>query len=550
MAISAEAAAVIGASPHSFHGGSAEFLRRPSSLMKCPFMRAFLSLKTAYRSSPSPIQAISAKSSPDLHQYGSQNQHLDTLVETALEISRVSPEENPLALPQPDADLIQSRYANKKSSIMVLGLSVHSAPVEMREKLAVSEADWAQAIEELSAYPHIDEAGILSTCNRLEIYVSALSWHMGMVEVLDWMSHRSGIAQALLREHVFVLQKQDASKHLFRVASGLDSLVLGEGQILSQVKHVMQIGQAVKGFGRQLTGLFKQAIVSGKRVRSETSIGAGAVSVSSAAVELAAVKVHNVSLKDASVCIVGAGKMAKLLVKHLMSKGCSNMVVLNRSEERVQELQRLFPDTAITFQPLQELSRCIEEADVVFTCTASDTPLIDKSIVENLPCAIGKRHFVDISVPRNVSACVQELACVALYNVDDLEEVVAGNKEERARKAMEAEAIIDEELKSFGAWQGSLETVPTIKKLRAYAERIRLGELEKCLGKMGDGLSSKDKKIVEEMSRTIVNKLLHGPMVHLRSDGSCRAQTLENMNALERMFDLNADSNAKANQVR
>eukprot|EP00250_Pteridium_aquilinum_P026420 c32983_g1_i1 orf=175-1950(-) len=582
----AVAASLLGASPHSFHGSNAEFPGGRPSVLKCPFVRAVLSLKATFRSSTSNIQVNSAKFTTDLHQSANvtaklqeqessyENEQSDTLAESATDISRVLPEGNSLGFPvldslpgpgipgfqQPDAASFQARYANRKSSILVLGLSVHSTPVEMREKLAVSEADWASSVEELCTYPHIQEAGILSTCNRLEIYVSALSWHMGMVEVLDWMSHKSGIASALLREHVFVLQSQDASKHLLRVACGLDSLVLGEGQILSQVKQVMQVGQSVQGFGRHLTGLFKQAIIAGKRVRSETSIGTGAVSVSSAAVELAAKKVSNVSLKDLRICIIGAGKMAKLLVKHLISKGCTSMLVLNRSEARMQELGSLFPDAVLTFEPLHELARCIGEADVVFTCTASDRPLIDKSTVEGLPCATGKRHFVDISVPRNVSASVEKLDSAVVYNVDDLEEVVAGNKEERARKAMEAQSIIEEELKSFEAWQDSLETVPTIKKLRAYAEKIRMGELEKYLGKMGDGLSNKDKKLVDDLSRAIVNKLLHGPMVHLRGDGpngSCRAEALESMHALERMFDLHSEtlplvqkSNKKANQVR
>lgn len=544
-------------------------------MVKCPFLRAFFGLKAIsqpfrWPSSSTPhIEVNAVRVTADLHQHGDHNEssphqegfHSDIPVEHTVGFSRdFHSGELTAGFPEPDPTFIQERYAKQKSSIMVLGLSVHTAPVEMRENLAIPEADWARAIEELSGYPHIEEAGILSTCNRLEIYVVALSWHRGMVEVLHWMSNKSGIPQAVLRKHLFVLQNHDASQHLFRVASGLDSLVLGEGQILSQVKAVVKAGQASEGFGRQLTSLFKQAITAGKRVRSETSIGAGAVSVSSAAVELAATKLIGLSLGNARVLVIGAGKMAKLLVKHLISKGCTSMVVLNRSEERVQELQMLFPEAVLTFQPSHELARCIGDADVVFTCTASDTPLIYKSTLEGLPHAASPRHFVDISVPRNVSACVEEVDSATVYNVDDLEEVVAGNKEERAKKALEAQAIIEEELRSFKAWQDSLETVPIIKKLRAYAEKIRLGELEKCLGKMGDNLSKKDKKLIEELSRGIVNKLLHGPMVHLRSGGSngcSMADTLENMHALERVFNLQSETlsleqkvKAKTKQIR
>lgn len=448
-----------------------------------------------------------------------------------------------------------NRYANVKSSIIVLGLSVHTTPVSMREKLAVPEAEWPRAIEELCEQNHIEEAAVLSTCNRMEIYVVALSWNLGVHEVIQWMSKTSGIAARDLREHLFVLRDRDATQHLFRVSSGLDSLVLGEGQILSQVKQVYKVGQLAPKFGRNLNGLFKQAITAGKRVRCETSISAGAVSVSSAAVELAAMKLPEQAMASASVLIVGAGKMSKLLVKHLISKGCCKMVVVNRSEQRVLDLQAEFAEAELIYQPLPEMMRFAGEADVIFTSTASEVPLFFKEHVEQLACpsrtSNGIRHFIDISVPRNVSACVAEVECARVYNVDDLREVVEANKEERKRKAVEAQVIIEEELQSFDAWRDSLETVPTIKKLRAYAEGIRTSELEKCFGKMGDDLTKKNRRLIEDLTRGIVNKLLHGPMQHLRSDGTDARtvnETLDNMHALERMFDLKADMAALESQ--
>jgi glutamyl-tRNA reductase len=367
-----------------------------------------------------------------------------------------------------------------------------------------------------------------------------------------------------LWEHLFILRDRDATQHLFRVASGLDSLVLGEGQILAQVKQVFKVGQTAVGFGRNLTGLVKQAITAGKRVRSETSIAAGAVSVSSAAVELAAMKLAGVGVgvgveggrrrmvslaMGAKVLIVGAGKMSKLLVKHLLSKGCRKMTVVNRSERRVAELQAEFPDAELVYQPLAEMATCAGEAHVIFTSTASEVPLFYKETVEALPPlpiddGIEARHFIDISVPRNVAACVAALPAANVYNVDDLREVVAANHEERQRRALEAQAIIEEELSSFEAWRDSLETVPTIKRLRAYAELVRTAELDRCLSKMGDDAPKKHRKLVEELSRAIVNKLLHGPMTHLRCDASDTRsvnETLENMQALERMFNLRSD---------
>lgn len=434
---------------------------------------------------------------------------------------------------------------------MVIGLSVHNTPVEVREKLAVPEAEWPRAIQELCSYPHIEEAAVLSTCNRMEIYVVALSWHRGAREVTEWMSRTSGVSIEVLRQHQFMLRERDATEHLLRVASGLESLVLGEGQILAQVKQVYNVGQQALGFGRNLNGLLKQSITAGKRVRSELLLAHGSVSVSSAAVELAIKKMPAGGLRVASVLVVGAGKMSKLLVKHLISKGCARMVVVNRSEGRVAELQAEFykegEAVEILFRPLPELLAAAGEADVIFTAASSEAPLFLHEHAAALPPASahtgGVRHFVDIAVPRNVGACVGGAPGARVYNVDDLKEVMEANREERARKAEEARSIIEEELAAFESWRDSLETVPTIKKLREKVERIRAAELEKCLVKLGEGMSKKERKFVEELSKGIVNKILHGPMTHLRSDGSdARAvsETLLNMKALERMFELSA----------
>jgi glutamyl-tRNA reductase len=477
----------------------------------------------------------------------------------------------------------------ERSSIAVIGLSVHTAPVEMREKLAVAEELWPRAIQELTSLNHIEEAAVLSTCNRMEIYVVALSWNRGIREVIDWMSkvslinyicsvrslfgpafpigfsrtpfgkdvlmctfvilQKSGIPASELREHLFMLRDSDATRHLFEVSAGLDSLVLGEGQILAQVKQVVRSGQNSGGLGKNIDRMFKDAITAGKRVRCETNISSGAVSVSSAAVELALMKLPKTEALSASMLLIGAGKMGKLVVKHLIAKGCKKVVVVNRSVERVDAIREEMKDIEIVYRPLSEMYEAASEADVVFTSTASETPLFTKEHAEALPLISdtmgGVRLFVDISVPRNVSACVSEVGSARVYNVDDLKEVVEANKEDRLRKAMEAQTIITEELKRFEAWRDSLETVPTIKKLRSYADRIRASELEKCLQKIGDdNLTKKMRRAVEELSTGIVNKLLHGPLQHLRCDGSDSRtldETLENMHALNRMFSLDTE---------
>ncbi|XP_078162297.1 glutamyl-tRNA reductase 2-like [Carex rostrata] len=449
------------------------------------------------------------------------------------------------------------RYMKEQSSIAVIGLSVHTAPVEMREKLAVPEAQWPHAISELCSLNHIEEAAVLSTCNRMEIYVVALSWNRGIKEVIDWMAKTSGIPAEELRQHLFMLRDSDATRHLFEVSAGLDSLVLGEGQILSQVKQVVRVGQGSGGLGKNIDRMFKDAITAGKRVRTETNISSGAVSVSSAAVELALMKLPKTHCLSARMLLIGAGKMGKLVIKHLASKGCKQVVVVNRSVEKVDAIRGEMKDIEIIYRPLDEMMSAAAEADVIFTSTASETPLFLKEHVEALPLAseeIGTRLFIDISVPRNVGSCVSGVENARVYNVDDLKEVVEANKEDRLRKAMEAQELITQELIKFEAWRDSLETVPTIKKLRSYADRIRGSELEKCLQKIGeDSLTKKMRKSIEELSTGIVNKLLHGPLQHLRCDGSDSRtldETLENMHALNRMFSLDTEKDIMERKIK
>ncbi|KAL8156045.1 glutamyl-tRNA reductase 2-like [Apium graveolens] len=449
------------------------------------------------------------------------------------------------------------RYTKEKNSIFVIGLNIHTAPLDIREKLSIPEAQWSQAIGELCALNHIEEAAVLSTCNRLEIYVVALSQHRGIKEVTEWMSKISGVPISEISEHRFMLYNGDAVRHLFEVSAGLDSLVLGEGQILSQVKQVVKTGQGVPGFDRKISGLFKHAITAGKRVRTETNIATGSVSVSSAAVELALLKIPESSYASARVLVVGAGKMGKLVIKHLVAKGCKKMVVVNRTADKVAAICEELKNVEIVYRPFSDLQSCAAEADVVFTSTATETPLFLREQVQKFPPVSsqfgGLRLFVDISVPRAVESCVSALETASVYNVDDLKEVVEANKEDRLRKAMEAQAIITEEVKQFEAWKDSLETVPTIKKLRAYAERIRASEVDRCLTKMGDNITKKQKAAIYDLSSSIVNKLLHGPMQHLRCDGTDNRdlnEILDNMHTLNRIFGLDTDVSLLEEKIR
>ncbi|XP_057421708.1 glutamyl-tRNA reductase 2-like [Lotus japonicus] len=500
---------------------------------------------------PNQIRILSKPSSSTLRL--SLNPRCSNLAQNPVPKNAVVSKLSPLELLKSSA---ADRYTKEKSSIIAIGLNVHTAPVELREKLAIAEEKWPQVIEELCGLNHIEEAAVLSTCNRIEIYVVALSQNRGVREVTQWMSKMSGVPIPELQEHQMLLYNKDATQHLFEVAAGLDSLVLGEGQILAQVKQVVKTGQGVSGFGQMMSGMFKQAISAGKRVRSETNIASGSVSVSSAAVELAQMKLSESSFADARVLVIGSGKMGRLVIKNLAAKGCKKMVIVNRTEEKVNAIRREMKDADIVFRPLSEMLDCAAEADVIFTSTASESPLFSKENVERLPLVsqgARRRLFIDISMPRNVEPGVSDLETALVYNVDDLREVVAANKEDRLQKAMEARGIIQEELNKFEAWKDSLETVPTIKKFRAYAERISSSEVEKCLSKMGNDISKEQKDAIYSLGMGIVNKLLHGPMQHLRCDGNdnrCLSEVLENMRALNRMYDLETETSLIEEKIK
>lgn len=423
-------------------------------------------------------------------------------------------------------------------NILVVGLSHKTASVEIREKLSIQETKIEQALQQLRALPHIEEAAILSTCNRLEIYIVAKETEQGVRELIQFLAEYSHIALAELRSHLFILLHQDAVMHLMRVASGLDSLVLGEGQILAQVKHTHKLGQQFNGIGTVLNRLFKQALTAGKRVRTETSIGTGAVSISSAAVELAQMQVE--SFADYRISILGAGKMARLLVQHLLAKGAKEITIINRSMDKAWELAKQFPDGAFQVHDLTNMVKVIAESDLVFTGTASMEPLLDKShLAEVLP----RYHHLmlfDIAVPRNVAADVNELAHVKAFNVDDLKAVVAQNQEARRKMAQEAEGILDEEVDAFEVWWRSLETVSTISSLRNKVESIREQEMEKALSRLGSEFGDKHQEVIEALTRGIVNKILHDPMVQLRAQQDIEARRRA-MQTLQMLFNLDVE---------
>ncbi|WP_416669675.1 glutamyl-tRNA reductase [Egbenema bharatensis] len=424
-------------------------------------------------------------------------------------------------------------------NVIVVGLSHKTAPVEIREKLSIPTPQMEAAIAHLRSYPHIEEATILSTCNRLEVYVVVSETEPGVREVTQFLAEHGKLPIHQLRPYLFILLHQDAVMHLMRVSAGLDSLVLGEGQILAQVKHTHKVGQQYNGIGRILNRLFNQAITAGKRVRTETSIGTGAVSISSAAVELAQLKVDN--LATCQIAIVGAGKMSRLVVQHLLSKGALKICVINRSLEGAKDLAGQFKDANLQLHTMSDMMQVLADCDLVFTATAATEPLLDRAKLEATLAPGQSLKLFDISVPRNVHADVNDLPDIHLFNVDDLKAVVAQNQESRRQMALEAEGILDQEVEAFELWWRSLETVSTISSLRDKVESIRTQELEKALSRLGSEFAEKHQEVIEALTRGIVNKILHDPMVQLRTQQDIEARRRA-MQTLQTLFNLEASN--------
>ena len=431
--------------------------------------------------------------------------------------------------------------------IAVIGLSHRTAPVEIRERLSIPEQTMEASLQKLRSEDEVLEASILSTCNRLEIYALLRHPEQGISAVGRFLSNHSGLEVEELSPHLFTFHHEEAIAHLLRVAAGLDSLVLGEGQILSQVKKMVRLGQEHRSIGPILNRLLTQAVGTGKRVRTETNLGTGAVSISSAAVELAQLKVGQargldelVSLDQEQVAVVGAGRMSRLLLQHLQAKGCKGLVLLNRTVSKAELLAADFPTLPVQCRPLDDLDHCLSTCSLVFTSTAVDDPIITASRLS----ALNRRSslmLVDIGVPRNISADTTDLPGVASYDVDDLQEVVARNQEARREIAAEAEVLLEEEARLFLEWWDGLEAVPVVNRLRRQLEDIREQELQKALSRMGPDLSSRELKVVEALSKGIINKILHTPMTNLRAPQP-RQQRHTAMRVVEQLFELRDDT--------
>jgi len=444
--------------------------------------------------------------------------------------------------------------ASKGLDVHVVGLSIHHADVEVREKLAIPEAGWNQASQQICSTGEVEEAAVLSTCNRFEVYYSANDPRTAMARVTNYLAERSGLPVSTLRKNLFMLSGDDAVWHIMRVSGGLDSLVVGEGQILSQVRqcHLHSIEEDGCG-GKVLSRLLNNAVAAGKRVRSETAISRGSVSISSAAVELSemlCMKDLNLPFSEARLTAIGAGKMTRLLLTHLASRGLERFTILNRSLARPQELQEQFPDVDIEVKLMDDLWDVVGQSDIVYTATSCENYIIDERLLEENGLAGGRPlMLVDISVPRNVGTDCNEVPNVHAYNVDDLKAVVAKNTAMRQKEMIEAENLLKEETRAFVTWRDSLSAIPTINQLQEKANNLRKEELEKCTRKLSqnDNLSEKELEAVERLSRGIVNKLLHGPMSHLRKAEEGSQSAIKELND---MFQLGEENNGRGRNGR
>ena len=401
------------------------------------------------------------------------------------------------------------------ASLILVGVNHRTAAVDVRERLTVSDGKLPEFVQSLRRLPSVDGAALLSTCNRVEAVVSAQSEDV-IESVVNWLSVLAGTERSTLENHLYILRHGDVVKHLFRVASGLDSMILGEPQIGGQVRTAFRVADSLEALDVLLTQLFDNTMRVAKKVRTETGIGEHAVSIPFAAVELAK-KIFG-DLRGLRVLLLGAGEMAELTAEHLHQHEVNQVFVANRSHDRAVELAKRFGGEALKFESVDErLATC----DIVIGSTAAPHYLIDAAQVRRaLETRRNRTLFlIDLSVPRNIDPAITKIAGAYLYNVDDLQNVADANLELRQRKAEQAEEIIAREVDSFRRRLVAQDAVPTIVELHARLEAIRTAEVEKCLRKLGP-VTAEQRDAIEMLTTQMINKILHYPILQLKESSN------------------------------
>ncbi len=417
--------------------------------------------------------------------------------------------------------------------LIVVGLNHKTAPVEIRERFSIPKERVRGGLILLSSYETLNEAVVLSTCNRSEIYAVVENAADGEEALKDFWAELTGVDESM-EDYLYCFVHEDAIRHLFRVASSLDSLVIGEGQILSQVKDAYAMSHDVGTTSTVLNTLFHRAIATGKRVRTETRIAFSAVSVSYAAVELAR-EIFGGSLAETSALIYGAGRMAELTIENLLGRGVKKVYVANHHRDKAEEVAAQYGGQAVDFDAALE-----EAADVGIVVTSTGAPhyVVHSKEVRR---AMKKRPghsllFFDIAVPRDVDPDVGEIEGVTVYNIDDLEEVVDEHREERQKEAHQAEAIVEEEVDSILDKFQYLSFQPLMARLSQRADKIRRREVRRAMSKL-PGIGEAEQKVLDQMSKMIVRKLLRFPMMTISAAAGTEREAFY-VDAMKRLFKL------------
>ena len=410
-------------------------------------------------------------------------------------------------------------------SLFALGLNHTTAPLPVRERVVFHVEKLFDALGELKRGRDVSEAAILSTCNRTELYLSTDQPQAAA----EWLAHYHRLQPAELQPYLYTLPQAEAVRHTFRVASGLDSMVLGEPQILGQMKEAVRVAESAGTLGTVLHKLFQRSFAVAKEVRTNTQVGANSVSMAAAAVKLAA-RIFP-SLKDRNVLFIGAGEMIELTATHFAAQAPARITVANRTLERAHALAHRFSGQAVE---LRELAAHLHEHDIVVSCTASSLPILGKGLVERALRARKHRpmFMVDLAVPRDIEAEVAELDDVFLYTVDDLQGIVQGNLDARRSALEQAEAIIETQVGQFMHWMGARDAVPLIRALRDQGEAARRLELQRALRLLARG--DDPKQVLEALSQGLLNKLLHGPTQALNEAAAAERRELAAL--IERLY--------------
>jgi glutamyl-tRNA reductase len=421
--------------------------------------------------------------------------------------------------------------------IVIVGLSHKTAPVEIREKLAFAPTAMERPLRQMLELSTVTEGLIVSTCNRVELCVVTKDPDAASAELRRFLAEYHEISLEEINENLFDYQGEEAIRHLFRVSSSLDSMVLGEPQILGQIKTAYGYAAEFKTAGLILNRFLHKAFSVAKRVRTETAIASNAVSVSFAAVELAR-KIFD-RLDNKGVMIIGAGEMCELAARHFVNNGISKVLVTNRTFERAEKLAEEFDGKAVPFDSFVDH---LAEVDIVMTSTGAPNFILGKRQMEEVLKRRKNRpmFLIDIAVPRDIDPKVNDISNTYLYDVDDLQGVVQANLKERQKEAGKAEAIVEQEIGQFHQWLANLEVKPTVIALRRRLEEIRQQEVEKTFGNLKD-LTDKQRKSIEAMAGAIINKILHKPTAILKNSQNDTSGE-DYVDAVRTLFDLPAPS--------